>query len=416
MIEQSTKELAAPHRQATASPCPVCGGRQATPFYRVAAAPVTCASLFAAAAEAAAVARGTVELAVCHDCGFVFNRAFDSALAEIGGRYESSQGASGTFASYARSLAADWVKRWRLEAKTVLEIGCGEGEFLAELVRAGVGRAVGLDPLAGGGRGVGKREGRVEVIPVLFDEDQLDARADAVVCRHTLEHIAEVHRFLELLGRWARRRPGRVVLFEVPASERIWAECAFWDVYYEHCNYFTAASLRFAFARAGFDVRALEAVYGGQYLLLEARAAAAPSGATRAEGTEVARDAALAFGDRARAAVERAPRALRDLARQGPLVLWQGAAKTVGFLTTLDEPGLVHNVIDLNPHRHGLYLPGCAAMVVAPGQLAALAPRNVVLMNPAYVPEVEALLRAAGSDARLWTVNQICGREAEAVL
>jgi len=115
-------------------------------FYRVEAAPVTCASLFPTPAGAMAVACGTIELCVCNRCGFVFNRTFDPTLGRIGATYESSQAASAHFGAYAQSLAFDWVKRLGLAGKTVLEIGCGHGDFLVELLRAGVGKAIGLDP------------------------------------------------------------------------------------------------------------------------------------------------------------------------------------------------------------------------------------------------------------------------------
>src|SRR5207248_192947 len=151
--------------------------------------------------------------------------------------------------------ARDWVQRLVLAGKTVLEIGCGHGDFLVELLRAGVGRAIGLDPLAGSNRVTSEIDDRLQLIAAPFDQDRIDTEADAVVCRHTLEHIADVAGFLRLLARWARRKRDRVVLFEVPASERIFAEGAFWDVYYEHCGYFTESSLAFAFARAGFEVQ-----------------------------------------------------------------------------------------------------------------------------------------------------------------
>ena len=88
-------------------------------------------------------------------------------------------------------------------------------------------------------------------------------------------------------------------------------------------------------------------------------------------------------------------------------MIWQGAAKTVGFLTALGDPALVSHAIDLNTHRHDQYLPG-GVKVVSPDKIAALQPRNIILMNPAYCAEVESSLHTMGSCARLFSVNQIC--------
>jgi SAM-dependent methyltransferase len=386
--------------------CRGCGQTDGVPVYTVAATPVTCATVFASVEEARAVPLGRVELVSCRHCGLMFNPRFDAALAEVGARYESSQAASAHFGSFARSLAKGWVKRHGLAGKTVLEIGCGHGEFLRLLRAEGIGHAEGLDPVA---PAAGYDEPGFHVEARAFDAGTVSRDADAVVCRHTLEHIPDVHGFLSLLAQWARRDPARVVLFEVPATERILAEAAFWDIYYEHCSYFTAASLRHAFEAAGFEVLRDERVYGDQYLILEARAArpGALSGGTD-DFTALQREC-LDFGQRAREAIARCEERLDRLAAEGgPLVLWQGAAKTVGFVASLRNAGRLHSAVDLSVQRHGQFLPGHGLAVHAPQTLPTIAPRYVILMNPVYLHEVGAQLDALGVKATLLTVNDLC--------
>ena len=67
----------------------------------------------------------------------------------------------------------------------------------------------------------------------------------ALVCRHTLEHVAARRRRSSELRAWLGRRVIRMhpYLIEVPDAERIFRDGAFWDVYYEHCSYFTTTSL-----------------------------------------------------------------------------------------------------------------------------------------------------------------------------
>ena len=60
------------------------------------------------------------------------------------------------------------------------------------------------------------------------------------------------------------------MFFEVPDTDRVLGEGAFWDIYYEHCSYFTPGSMARAFRAAGFAITRLERDYGDQYLLLEA--------------------------------------------------------------------------------------------------------------------------------------------------
>jgi SAM-dependent methyltransferase len=393
---------------ASDTPCPVCASAETTAFYSLADAPVTCTSVFPDPRSARAVPRGDVLLRCCVRCGFIYNGGFELALAEVGARYESSQASSAHFGSFARSLAKDWIDRYSLRGKTVLEIGCGHGEFLAELVRGGIGRGIGYDPLADPTR-LTVEGNRVQLFPEPFDKQHVAVAADAIVCRHTLEHIYDISRFLRLVRSWAEQRPGSVVLFEVPAAERVLAEYAFWDVYYEHCGYFTRATLEHAFRLAGFRVLRTALVYDEQYLILEATAA---RDAERTESTghaEAVLSACRLFGECSRRSIDRCRSALESLAADGlPPVIWQGAAKTVGFLSALGDDRLVDCAIDLSLHRQGRFLPPSGLPVYAPEKLVTLRPRHVVLMNPVYHREVGASLRSLGLDTTLLTVNQLC--------
>jgi hypothetical protein len=288
----------------------------------------------------------------------------------------------------------------------VLEIGCGQCDFLRLLLQRGVARGLGLDPLAPADPQ--PPLAGLQVQQHLFDASTFDLDADAAVCRHTLEHVQDVHVFLRTLARWATRDRKRVVLFELPATERLLSERAFWDVYYEHCNYFSTDSLEYAFEVSGLQVLRCEPAYGDQYLLLEACAADATAARTLPDVSDL-QARCIEFGRDVAAAVARCDERLAAMAAgAGPVVLWQGAAKTVGFLAALQCGALVHSAVDLNPQRHGRFLPGSGLPVVPPQALLQIRPSQVVLMNPVYRSEVQALLTQLGVTANLTTVVDLC--------
>jgi SAM-dependent methyltransferase/rubredoxin len=400
----------APSSERTVVECPVCGAGKATDFFSIADVPVTCASVFATRQEALEVPTGDVHLVACDTCGFVFNRSFDPALGAVGARYESSQAASAHFGAFARSLARDWVERHDLRGRTVLEVGCGSGDFLRLLVGEGAGTGIGIDPCCAPDAAARAQNG-IRLIADVFDDRYLDLKADALVCRHTIEHIKDVRRFLTLVHGWALRHPRTVLLFELPASERVFAERAFWDVYYEHCNYFTERTVRFAFEAAGFEVLRAERVYDGQYLIVEARAVAAAR-ADAIPGTSAAQAECRAFGIEVSQAIGRCRERLRQLAHEAnvraPLVLWQGASKTVGFLSAVGD-ATIDGAVDLNPQRQGRFLPGSGLQVHAPAELVRLQPRHVVLMNAVYLREVRAQVQALGLRCQVHPVNDLLG-------
>ncbi len=387
--------------------CRLCGCEEGEPFFVLPKAPVTVASVFDRAEDARAVPQGLVRLTCCPRCGFIYNSAFERDLAEQGARYESSQGTSAHFSDFARRLAAQWVERFGLQGGRALEVGAGDGAFLVQLLRAGVATGLAIDPLAQPAMVPADLAGRIEFDLSKFDTRHAATRASALVCRHTLEHIDDVAGFLKLFSVWASTNPASPILIEVPATDRILTEYAFWDVYYEHCSYFTAASLQHAFALAGLQAEAVRHAYDGQYLLLEARGSAAKASPASAAAADTL-TACRRFGAGCQMAIDRCRTRLRALAAEGgPVVLWQGAAKTVALVTALGPDVDLACAVDVNPGRHWLHLPPYGLKVVPPAALVGIQPRHVVLMNPVYLNEVQAQLDALHLAATLHTIDQL---------
>jgi Methyltransferase domain/C-methyltransferase C-terminal domain len=384
--------------------CPVCGSPATDAFLTLTNVPVTCASVFESREAAQSVPVARIELATCRSCGFVFNQTFDPSLGDLGAQYESSQGASAHFGAYARSLATEWIAAYGLAGKPVIEVGCGDGSFMHQLVECGAGRVTGVDPL--GRNPAGMNAEIVQVIAEPFDESHLTLPGAALVCRHTLEHIPDVRGFLSLLHKWAIKDSARVLLVEIPDAERIFEERAFWDIYYEHCNYFTLTTATLAFEIAGFEILSARRLYGGQYLVIEARARTLGAATPHVEHDLIA--GYRAFANDVRAAIDCCAASVSALTdAEQPLVLWQGAAKTVGFMSALPNGNRIEGAIDLNPLRDGRFLPGSGLPVHAPEKLPGLAPQFVVLMNPVYLDEVRQLVSGMQSDATVLPINDL---------
>src|SRR4051794_12652011 len=96
------------------------------------------------------------------------------------------------FSAFARSLAADWVARYDLCGRRVIEVGCGRGEFLVDLLCSGAGHVIGIDPLARLSDVPPEHRDRVTVHASVMAEEHAQLEADALVCRHTLEHVSDV--------------------------------------------------------------------------------------------------------------------------------------------------------------------------------------------------------------------------------
>ncbi|WP_205856864.1 class I SAM-dependent methyltransferase [Phytoactinopolyspora endophytica] len=376
--------------------CPACGSTATRAFYECGGVPVHSCLLVEDQQTALEFPRGELDLALCTACGFAFNRRFDPSHNAYSSDYEETQGFSPLFREFIQDLAAQWVQRHGLEGKKVVEIGCGKGEFLAEMVRAGVASGVGVDPGVHPERIDDDVADRLSWVKGFFPQDYPVLDADAVICRHTLEHIAPVEEWMRTVRAAIGDRTGTAVLFELPDVRRVLEEGAFWDVYYEHCSYFSTGSLARLFRRTGFEILRQWTAYDGQYLIIEARptmndeSGLSPIFAIIEDDIAAVSEAADRFATAHAEMIGRWRVRLREVADAGgQSVIWGSGSKGVAFLAALgDDAPLVNAAVDINPFKHGRYMAGSGHRIVAPKELADIRPDLVIAMNPAYLDEI----------------------------
>lgn len=383
------------------SPCPACGVTGMAPFHTVDRVPVNSCLLVQERHRALHFPTGNLRLARCPACGFIANLAFDPAASTYSPDYEETQGFSPHFQAYIRDLSHEWVQRYSLQGKHVVEIGCGKGEFLVEMLRAGVGTGLGVDPGVHPDRIPDDVGERAQWVRGFFPAELPELVADAVVCRHTLEHVAPVADFMRDLRRAIGDRHETTVLFELPGTQHVLDHVWFWDIYYEHCSYFTAGSLARLMRRSGFQVLDVRPAYDGQYLLIEACPSTVPAAgepfAIEDDLTAITHGTEH-FANHYGALVQSwRTRVSSVTATGGRTVIWGSGSKGVAFLAALGEVADdVSAAVDINPYKRGRFMAGTGHEIVAPKQLLDLAPSLVIAMNSTYLSEIRADLDALG--------------------
>lgn len=380
--------------------CPVCNSNSLRDFLFRERVPVHQNLLMRDQEAAINIPRGDLDLVACEDCGFIFNRAFDPQKIMYGEDYENTQACSPSFNEYLDGLVRHMIEEQNVHDCHVVEVGCGNGLFLRKLVAYdGAGnRGHGFDPSYRGAES--ELDGRLEFSARYYDSDCADVPADVIVCRHVIEHVPQPLPMLEAIKKALARSPKAHIFFETPCVEWILANLVVWDFFYEHCSYFSAASLATAFQAAGFEVQSVEHVFEGQYLWLEATL---PETAPRVEkkpGTVVAQ--AQNFGRLERNLKEDWRRKIRERAAEEKIALWGAGAKGVTFANLIDgSRELIDCVVDLNPLKQGHYVPGTGHPIVSYQALTERGVSTAILMNPNYRKENLALLQAAKADVRL---------------
>lgn len=390
------------------SSCPVCGDDFPVDVLDIPEVPVYCNVLWPQREQALKAARGSVNLKYCPGCTHVFNASYDLGLTNYTPDYDNSLHFSPHFNQYAEGLAASLVERYTLRGKTLVEIGCGKGDFLTLLCELGDNRGWGFDRSFDPARVDEVRRQRISFVQDFYDaEHAAKLGPDFVCCRHVLEHIADPRGFLRELRRGFGDRTDAVLYFEVPNALFTLKDMGIWDLIYEHCAYFTLGSLTRAVTSSGFDVVDMGETFGGQFIFVEMRPGAGrmhvavPDAHQSATVSLHAGLFAGQYSERVRSWQAR----LRDLQQaRRTVVVWGGGSKGVTFLNVLGADRGIDYVVDLNPHKQGKYVAVTGQRVVSPEFLRTVRPTDVIVMNPIYESEIADSVRALGLDACLCCV------------
>ena len=188
------------------------------------------------------------DIVACSNCGFSYART-EGVTQEDYNRYYSTNNDYSDEKLRVRmhkelnSARTELLRKYIPQDAEILDIGCGNGDFLAEMRENGYRNLRGVDPGEDSVEVVKKRG-----IPAqkgnLFDDVSENEKYDAVCCTAVLEHIYDVNGCLEKLkGRLKGK--GSKIFVDVPGMEGINKYYAMPAEHFncEHINYFTFQSL-----------------------------------------------------------------------------------------------------------------------------------------------------------------------------
>lgn len=372
--------------------CPICGGVKLTDFFTVKDIPIHVCVLFDIQEDARRGPKGDIVLTFCHGCSFIFNRVFDPTLISFEPGYEASLFYSNKFRSYIQELALRLIEKYNLHGKTVLEIGCGAGDFLRLLCRLGKNIGIGIDPT------VKKEEeelidgGKVRFIRDYFSERYISLDFDFVCCLSVFEDIPDPLGFLKILGAMTNGRNDASIYFEVPNSAYTFSNLSAWGIYYEQHSHFTQTSLTQAFLKSGFKIIEAGGCYeDNQYVYVEAVSGMIPSSiGFKSDGALSFPDDLREFSSRHSNNVSIWRNRLSDMKRTGKrVVAWGSGGKGIGFLNSFDTEKIIPYVVDINPNRQNKFIPGSAQRIIPPEFLRDYQPDIIVITNPLYGQEIK---------------------------
>ena len=355
---------------------------------------------------------GEINMIRCSNCSFVWNANFEQDKISYDSGYNNDVTFSKYYVSHLEEMA-DRIIGSVPEDQEIhyVEIGCGEADFLRLVVERANGRctsAIGFDPSFTVEERLPKG---ATVHKTFFDLNQIQFVPDTtnIICsRHTIEHVADVHGFINSLTSLITTTK-RKLFIETPDVNWILRNTAFQDFFYEHCSLYSPESISKVLRKYGLSADTT-AVYGGQYMWTEA---------VFAGGSPILKDTHLsqkASQDLAKAYVQDSAKMLnewrsfiREQSKRGPVAIWGGASKGVTFtllVSQLQDLNIeIVCAIDLNETKQNCFMPVTCAPIVSPEDAKKMGVATIIIMNPNYLDEIKRTVAKLNWSPNFATLN-----------
>lgn len=209
-------------------------------------------------------------------------------------------------------------------------------------------------------------------------------RVDVLLVRHILEHAHRPLEFTEALREFLN--PGGYILFEIPDCEKALDFCDYSTLWEEHTLYFTPATYRQAFGQCGFSLVSCDCF---PYTLENCLVGIAQAG----PGTEgpINLKGELERGHRfaGQVGIQREKFQKRLPARTA---LFGAGHLAATFVNLLGLEKSFEFVVDDNPHKRGLFMPGSRLPIVGSSALVERGTK-LCLMSVAVESEEKVIAR-----------------------
>lgn len=347
-----------------------------------------------------------LDIVLCQNCGFIFNKSFDPLMLDYGDGYDNNQTCSPFFMEYIDQLVRYLIYCRSVKNCRIVEVGCGKGFFLKKLVEdpqyGNIG--IGFDPSYEGPQE--DFDGRLTFIKSYFGPEHAGIAADVVICRHVIEHVPDPIPFLTAISQVLIDSPSSKLFVETPCVEWILRQKNLFDFCYEHCSYFSQDSLAFALEAAGLQVETASQIFQGQYLWLEA--SLDPAKPPRRRPAIILNELATGFQAAENSLTAFWQKKIGYLTQKGKVAVWGAGGKGVTFVNLVDPGGQYINcLIDMNPNKQGNYVPGTGHLIISPQDINKHQIKYAILMNPNYKEEIINICQSNKTDIKLIDVMHL---------
>ena len=271
----------------------------------------------------------------------------------------------------------DWLAKHGLLGRKVLEVGCGQGEYLSLLAQAGA-QAYGIEHRAESIATCRQHGLQVDQLS-LEQPDQLVPHGpfDGFIMLSFLEHLPEPHLALQAIA--ANLKEGGIGLLEVPNFDMIIEQALFAEFIPDHLYYFTKQTFRSLIESNGFELLDCRPVWHDYILSATIRKRQALDLSRLKEAQEQLEISFTRF---------------IDSFPPGRVAIWGAGHQALALISLMKLSSRIACVIDSAPFKQGRYTPASHLPILPPEHLSSAELDAVIVLTASYTDEVLRQIRA----------------------
>lgn len=348
-------------------------------------------------------ARYPLKVLVCETCWLAQTQDFTSADELFTPNYAYFSAFSSSWLSHCEKFVTSVTNRFKLSEKSlVVEVACNDGYLLQYVDKLNI-PCLGIEPTRATAEAARKK--RIEVIEDFFGVSLAQTlltdnkQADLLIANNVLAHVPDINDFVS--GFTTLLKPAGVATFEFPHLCELVSNNQFDTIYHEHFSYLSFTSVCRIFAHNGlhvFDVEQLT-THGGSLRVYAQRLDSKVHSVGGNVSELLMKESKLGVCtseyysnfDANTQAIKTEFMNFLELAHEsGSSVAAYGAAAKGNTLMNYCgiDSSQIDYVVDKNPHKQGLYMPGSKIPIVDEDHLMQDKPDYIVIFPWNLVSEI----------------------------
>ena len=279
---------------------------------------------------------------------------------------------------------AEWIQKFNLKDKKILEVGSGQGEYLELLLKAGGKNVYGVENSKESVEIAKKKGLNIQQGYLSKDyENPFAENFDAFATFNFMEHWPDISSSLHSLQNSLNE--SAVGLVEVPNFDFMLKNGMYSEFTTDHIFYFTEKTLRTVLETYGFDVIEINSIWH-DYILsaqVKKRTALNISSFTIKQNKIVSE-----------------LRVFINKFKKNEVIIWGAGHQALAVISIANINSKVSHVVDSAKFKQNKYTPGTHLLIKDPQSIHQDLPNAIIIMAAAYSDEVAKTLNSQYPDVK----------------